>query len=443
MVRVTLVSDKNKSIGKIGGEDLITEETQQDSAPTSVPTGIPNRSASNLLFEMTLNQFMEVTNILQCFFELAEKNKCHFSNVSSNQQGGDATTRREIIWPRFLKPKRVVTCGRKTLLAWVNKELSESYTDLSQLNDGVAFCQLMNKIAPGIIPRNKIKFYVGITRWSDNYKLLQQAFSDLRIDRALPGKGRDLNQKDILVFTSWLKAFFEVNSGLKSRNKTNREEGVGDGFSCKDSGCGSGTGSDSDDRLINASSLIYTRIANIREKVDHNDDKSNQDQREAPFHFTDSDQREDQCCASSPNQNIPRSNSTTTFLQNKYPSINLVAPKRFTTCGRKTLLAWISGELSRNIIDLTQLSDGAAYCLLVNILSPEMIPVKRITFKIDPFTHQENYNLLQACFRHHKVRKTIPVQKLIGQNTKEILLFTNWLKAFYEFNMASISAKSL
>lgn len=444
MMRVTLVTDKRKTFGNRWTEDVIIDETQQNSAHASIPKRNTNSSANNLLFEMSLNQFVEVTNILQCFFELAEKNKCHFSNVSSNQQGGDATTRRDTIWPRFIKPKRVVTCGRKTLLAWVNKELLENYTDLSQLNDGVAFCRLINNIAPGIIPRHKIKFYVGITRWSDNYRLLQQAFSDLRIDRALPGKGKELNQKDILVFTSWLKAFFEVNSRLNFTNKTDPDV-VGDGYSCKDSGCGSGSGSDSEDRLLNATSITEIAVNHDKETQKDNELKSNQ--KDLPLHFIDSDQLDTQCYATAPTQNNLPSALTEipneTILYNTDSPVNLISPKRFTTCGRKTLLTWISSELSREIVDLIQLSDGAAYCLLTNLLSPDTIPLRRITFKVDPFTHQENYNLLQTSFRYHNVRKTIPVQKLIEQNTKEILLFTNWFKAFYELNMASISKQTL
>lgn len=118
---------------------------------------------------------------------------------------------------RLKIPKRVPECGLKSLITWVNSKLRTKLSDISNLSNGAAYCRLINLIHPGIIAGKKIKLDASPARCLSNYKLLQNAFYVLKVDKVIPVEQLIAsNQRTLLTFTCWIKVFFEINVSLSS-----------------------------------------------------------------------------------------------------------------------------------------------------------------------------------------------------------------------------------
>uniref|UniRef100_A0A0L8HFJ8 Calponin-homology (CH) domain-containing protein n=1 Tax=Octopus bimaculoides TaxID=37653 RepID=A0A0L8HFJ8_OCTBM len=118
---------------------------------------------------------------------------------------------------RLKIPKRVPECGRKSLLTWVNSKLRTNFSDINNLSNGAAYCRLINLIHPGIIAGKKIKLDPSPTGYLSNYKLLQNAFYVLKVDKVIPVEQLIASsQRALLTFTCWIKVFFEINVSLYS-----------------------------------------------------------------------------------------------------------------------------------------------------------------------------------------------------------------------------------
>ncbi|XP_036356439.1 uncharacterized protein LOC118762151 [Octopus sinensis] len=118
---------------------------------------------------------------------------------------------------RLKIPKRVPECGRKSLLTWVNSKLRTNFYDINNLSNGAAYCRLINLIHPGIIAGKKIKLDPSPSGCLPNYKLLQNAFYVLKVDKVIPVEQLiACSQRALLTFTCWIKIFFEINVSLYS-----------------------------------------------------------------------------------------------------------------------------------------------------------------------------------------------------------------------------------
>lgn len=118
-------------------------------------------------------------------------------------------------------PKRVVECGRKSLIGWVNKQLSLGLPDLNCLADGSIYCHLVNKLQTNIIPQKKIRENPTSMGYLHNYKLLQNAFFVLGVNKVIPVEQLMAhNSRALQMFTCWFKCFFELNNS--TTNKTLR-----------------------------------------------------------------------------------------------------------------------------------------------------------------------------------------------------------------------------
>lgn len=118
-------------------------------------------------------------------------------------------------------PKRVVECGRKSLIGWVNKQLSLGLPDLNCLADGSIYCHLVNKLQTNIIPQKKIRENPTSMGYLHNYKLLQNAFFVLGVNKVIPVEQLMAhNSRALQMFTCWFKCFFDLNNS--TTNKTLR-----------------------------------------------------------------------------------------------------------------------------------------------------------------------------------------------------------------------------
>ena len=119
---------------------------------------------------------------------------------------------------RLMVPKRAVECGRKTLIGWVNKQLSLNLPDLNCLADGSVYCFLVNKLQTNIIPRKKIRENPTSMGYLHNYKLLQDAFFALGVNKIIPVEQLMAhNSRALQIFTCWFKCFFELNYSTPNR----------------------------------------------------------------------------------------------------------------------------------------------------------------------------------------------------------------------------------
>lgn len=104
--------------------------------------------------------------------------------------------------------------GRKEIVDWVNETLQLSLTKVEQTASGAVACQLLDRIYPGKVPLNKVNWEAKLDyEFLGNYKVLQNAFTKLKIDKILPvEKLVRAKYQDNLEFMQWFKRFYELNN---------------------------------------------------------------------------------------------------------------------------------------------------------------------------------------------------------------------------------------
>eukprot|EP00128_Syssomonas_multiformis_P012697 Colp12_sorted_trinity150504_noHs@1347 len=110
---------------------------------------------------------------------------------------------------------------------------------------------------------------------------------------------------------------------------------------------------------------------------------------------------------------------------------------------RQDLLNWINGTLELNYTKVEQLCSGAAYCQLLDVLWPGVVPLKKVKFdaKLEhEFIH--NFKVLQAVFIKKNVDKDIPIDRLIKGRYQDNFEFVQWFKKFYDFNAGGVDPAS-
>uniref|UniRef100_A0A8C2ZBW3 DNA (cytosine-5-)-methyltransferase n=1 Tax=Cyclopterus lumpus TaxID=8103 RepID=A0A8C2ZBW3_CYCLU len=87
------------------------------------------------------------------------------------------------------------------------------------------------------------------------------------------------------------------------------------------------------------------------------------------------------------------------------------------------LLAWLNETLQTGFTKVEQVCTGAAFCQLMNWLSPKFLDLSRVEFQSDNAMDAiTNYSLLQAAFRK------------VG-DSEVALAFLRWFKAFFDKNV--------
>ncbi|KAJ9059592.1 microtubule integrity protein mal3 [Entomophthora muscae] len=102
--------------------------------------------------------------------------------------------------------------------------------------------------------------------------------------------------------------------------------------------------------------------------------------------------------------------------------------------GRVELLMWLNELLQLSYTKLEEAGTGAAYCQILDSVYGD-IPLTRVRFNAT-LEHEfiTNYKILQQCFDKHKIKKEIPVQKLIKKQFADNYDFMSWMKRFWEQN---------
>lgn len=103
--------------------------------------------------------------------------------------------------------------SRQQLLAWVNDSLQSNLTKIEEMSTGAAYCMLTDRLFPGSLQLQKVKWNVKSDLDSiANWKLVQNAWHELGITKPihiqvlLKGKFQDNFE-----FLQWFKRFYDHN----------------------------------------------------------------------------------------------------------------------------------------------------------------------------------------------------------------------------------------
>ncbi|OQR82746.1 microtubule -associated protein EB1 [Achlya hypogyna] len=105
--------------------------------------------------------------------------------------------------------------GRKEILDWVNTTCGLGLTKVEQTCTGAVACMILDAIYPGKVPMSKVDWSANKDyEYINNYKILQKAFTGLKIDRHIEvDKLIRGKYQDNLEFMQWYKRFYELNGG--------------------------------------------------------------------------------------------------------------------------------------------------------------------------------------------------------------------------------------
>ncbi|KAI3386019.1 hypothetical protein SNEBB_005875 [Seison nebaliae] len=103
--------------------------------------------------------------------------------------------------------------SRNEMMNWVNSELMSNFMKIEEMGAGTAYCQLIDILFPGIVPMKRVKWNPRSEHeYLHNFKVLQQAFKDVSIDKMIPiEKLVKLKFQDNFEFAQWFKKFFDAN----------------------------------------------------------------------------------------------------------------------------------------------------------------------------------------------------------------------------------------
>ena len=107
--------------------------------------------------------------------------------------------------------------GRKEVLAWINTTCQLNIAKVEDTASGAVACLLLDMLYPGQVPLGRVNWSANKSfEYVSNYKILQNAFTKLKIDRHIDVdrliSGRAM---DNLEFMQWFKRYFELEIGSR------------------------------------------------------------------------------------------------------------------------------------------------------------------------------------------------------------------------------------
>ncbi|KAI1703923.1 calponin homology (CH) domain-containing protein [Ditylenchus destructor] len=102
---------------------------------------------------------------------------------------------------------------------------------------------------------------------------------------------------------------------------------------------------------------------------------------------------------------------------------------------RFELLAWVNDCLQSNLTKIEEMSTGAAYCQLTDLLFPKRILLKKVKWnsrlEVDWLN---NWRVLQAAWKDIGVDKPVTIQSLMKAKFQDNFEFLQWFKKFFDAN---------
>lgn len=101
------------------------------------------------------------------------------------------------------------------------------------------------------------------------------------------------------------------------------------------------------------------------------------------------------------------------------------------------MLDFFNDLLSLNLSKIEQTASGAVACQITEYIYPGSIQMSKVNWEAkSDYEFVQNYKLLQAAFKKHKVERYVDVEKLIKAKYQDNLEFCQWLKAFFDMSGA-------
>jgi microtubule-associated protein, RP/EB family len=97
--------------------------------------------------------------------------------------------------------------GRKEIMEWVNNTCGLNLSKVEETANGAVSCMLLDIMYPGQVPMHKVNWGAKQNfEFVSNYKILQTAFTKLRIDRHIDvDRLMSARAMDNLEFMQWFK----------------------------------------------------------------------------------------------------------------------------------------------------------------------------------------------------------------------------------------------
>ncbi|GMR52816.1 hypothetical protein PMAYCL1PPCAC_23011 [Pristionchus mayeri] len=102
---------------------------------------------------------------------------------------------------------------------------------------------------------------------------------------------------------------------------------------------------------------------------------------------------------------------------------------------RGQLLAWVNDSLQSSLTKIEEMSTGAAYCQMTDLLFPGGISLKKVKWNSrSEVDHINNWKVLQTAWKSLGVDKPVPVERLLRAKFQENFEFLQWFKKFFDAN---------
>ncbi|XP_037932184.1 microtubule-associated protein RP/EB family member 1-like [Teleopsis dalmanni] len=116
-------------------------------------------------------------------------------------------------------------------------------------------------------------------------------------------------------------------------------------------------------------------------------------------------------------------------------AVNVCVCNNSENCSRFELLGWLNNTLCTNLQKIEQLSNGAAYCQLFDMLFPGVLHLNKVKFGTNiEYQYYKNFSLLQNGFKKVKVSRDIPINELVKARFLANFNFLLWFKVFFKAN---------
>lgn len=113
-------------------------------------------------------------------------------------------------------------------------------------------------------------------------------------------------------------------------------------------------------------------------------------------------------------------------------SIGIMSGAYFVS--RTGLLSWLNNLLEINYQKVEQVSNGAAFCQIVDAMYPgKAVPLGEV--KYNARSHVEilsNYKILQSAFSKCGIAKSVDIEKLSQGHFQDNFEFLQWFKSYYD-----------
>ena len=120
----------------------------------------------------------------------------------------------------------------------------------------------------------------------------------------------------------------------------------------------------------------------------------------------------------------------------QYQCVNVYATSATSdNLSRHEMLNWVNDSLQAEYKKIEELSNGAAYAQLMDLVFPGTVPLKKVKFRTN-LEHEyiQNFKIVQGAFKKVACDHEIPVNRLVKSRFQDNFEFLQWFKKFFDAN---------